>query len=129
MRREGYRALIPEGTEVDFASWQVGPRLMCCGNSGSEVCQHFRKKSCGCEQNSSVTLQTGKENRMACASCLLLLPHSVYSGRQGTVFLLGSAATCVLWLCLELVICVLCFSNGVSAGCLTGLCAFGRGHL
>lgn len=31
---------------------------MCCGNSGSEVCQHCRKKSSGCEQNPSASLQT-----------------------------------------------------------------------
>lgn len=51
-------------TEVDFAFWQVGPCLMCCGNFGSKVCQHCRKKSSGREQNSPAPLQTGKEEEM-----------------------------------------------------------------
>ena len=62
LRGEGHRALEPQGTEVAFTFWQMGPRLMCCGNSGSEVCQHCRKKSSGCEQNSSAPLQAGKED-------------------------------------------------------------------
>lgn len=51
-------------TEVAFAFWQVGPRLLCCGNSGGKVCQHCRKKSSGCEQNSPAPLQTGKEEEL-----------------------------------------------------------------
>ena len=52
------------GTEVAFAFWQVGPCLMCGGDSGSEICQHCRKKSSGCEQNSPAPLQTGKQKEM-----------------------------------------------------------------
>lgn len=74
-------------TEVAFAFWQVGPRLMCCGNFGSKVCQHCRKKSSGCEQNSLAPLQTGKEEGMGLGTLSVIAPFICLWVEENITFL------------------------------------------
>lgn len=71
-------------TEVAFAFWQVGPCVLCCGNFGSKVCQHCRKKSSGCEQNSPAPLQTGKEE-MGLGTLSVIAPFTRFWVESTTV--------------------------------------------
>lgn len=82
----------PEATEVAFAFWQVGPRLVCCGNFGSKVCQHCRKKSGGCEQNSPAALQTGKEEEMGLGTLHIIAPLTGLWVEENMTFLRASSA-------------------------------------
>lgn len=50
--------LITRRSPAESQRRQMGPCLMCSGDSGSKICQHCRKKSSGCEQNSPAPLQT-----------------------------------------------------------------------
>lgn len=98
------RAWEPQGTEVAFTFWQMGPRVMCCGNSGSEVCQHCRKKSSGCEQNSSAALQAGKEDEMGLQTLHrypVYKSHTTSAWPSGQPSPLGFHQGLILTLCLK----------------------------